>query len=222
MTGLSATPFRRDRLSKLIFWYLGDRVHDVDKKDLVDQGDILQAEVVFRPTSFSSMTDPTRYYSQLMTELIEDSDRNRLIAEDIATESSHHQGVCLVLSDRKYHCRIIRDILKNDHGLEADLLTGDLKEQERRDVLDRLNENRISILIATSQLLGEGFDSDKLTTLFLIYPIRFRGRLLQYLGRILRPGKGKTAKVFDYVDVNIGVLEAAARARHSAYTSNSA
>ena len=220
MTGLSATPFRRDRLSKLIFWYLGDRVHDVDKKDLVDQGDILQAEVVFRPTSFLSMTDPTHYYSQLMSELIEDPERNKLIADDIAMESANNKGVCLVLSDRKYHCRIIRDILKNDHGLDADMLTGDLKEQERRDVLDRLNDNNISILIATSQLLGEGFDSDKLTNLFLIYPIRFKGRLLQYLGRILRPGKGKKAKVFDYVDVHIGVLEAAARARHSAYTSN--
>jgi superfamily II DNA or RNA helicase len=156
-----------------------------------------------------------------MTELIEDTERNKLIAYDIALESANHKGVCLVLSDRKYHCRIIRDILKNDHGLEADLLTGDLKEQERRDVLDRLNENRITILIATSQLLGEGFDSNKLTNLFLIYPIRFKGRLLQYLGRILRPGKEKTAKVFDYVDVHIGVLEAAARARHNAYTSNS-
>lgn len=221
MTGLSATPFRRDRLSKLIFWFLGDRIHDVNKNDLVEQGDILKAEVVFRPTAFMSLTDATYQYTQLMSELIADQDRNRLIAEDIARESSKHHGVCLVLSDRKSHCRTIRDILAAEHGLTAELLTGDLKEQERKDVLERLNQDRITILIATSQLLGEGFDSDKLANLFLIYPIRFKGRLLQYLGRILRPGKEKTARVFDYVDVNIGVLEAAARARHGVYTSGS-
>ncbi len=221
MTGLSATPFRRDRLSRLIFLFLGDRIHDVDKKDLVEQGDILKAEVVFRPTAFSSLTDPTHQYTQLMAELIEDPERNRLIAGDIALESSKHTGVCLVLSDRKSHCRAIRDILEAEHGVTAEILTGDLREQERKDVLERLNDDRISILIATSQLLGEGFDSDKLATLFLIYPIRFKGRLLQYLGRILRPGKEKTARVFDYVDVNIGVLEAAARARHGVYMSGS-
>jgi len=220
MTGLSATPFRRDRLSKLIFWFLGDRAHDVDQNELQHRGDILKAQVVFRPTDFNSPTDPTSQYVQLMSELINDMDRNRLIAADIARESAGRNGVTLVLSDRKSHCRTLRDLLKNEHGLEADLLTGDLKEQERRDVLSRLEDNRISILIATSQLLGEGFDSDRLTDLFLVYPIRFKGRLLQYLGRILRPSQGKTARVFDYVDVNIGVLEAAARARHSVYTSS--
>ena len=220
MTGLSATPFRRDRLSKLIFWHLGERVHDVDKKDLITRGDILQAEILFRPTEFVSRTDPTRHYTQLMAELINDHERNSLIAADISQEASSRKGVCLVLSDRKSHCRTIQALLKQDHGLDADLLTGDLKEQERKDVLERLNGGHISILIATSQLLGEGFDSDKLSNLFLIYPIRFKGRLLQYLGRILRPGKGKTARVFDYVDVNIGVLEAAARSRHSVYSSD--
>ena len=60
---------------------------------------------------------------------------------------------------------------------------------------------------------GEGFDCRELSILFLATPIRFNGRLLQYLGRVLRlaPGKDK-AKVYDYVDP-VGVLENAARAR---------
>ena len=35
MLGLSATPWRRDKLSKLIFWHLGDVHHEVDKNRLV-------------------------------------------------------------------------------------------------------------------------------------------------------------------------------------------
>ena len=220
MTGLSATPFRRDKLSKLIFWHLGDVVHEIDKRHLVNSGDILQAEVIIRETEFFTKIDPVMYYSKVMSELTEDNGRNTLIAGDIAKETMSVDGVCLVLSDRKAHCERIRSLLMIDHNLDADILTGDLAGSERRAVLERLETGKVRILIATSQLLGEGFDSTKLSSLFLIYPIKFSGRLTQYLGRILRPGAShKKARVFDYVDSQIGVLEAAAKSRSYVYSS---
>lgn len=218
MTGLSATPYRRDKLSKLIFWHLGDVAHQIEKDHLLNTGDLLQAEVIFRNTEFDSDLDPTLYYTKVMSELIEDNGRNTLIAEDIAKETEDKEGVCLILSDRKAHCHRIASILNIDHNIEADILTGDLNTSERGEILSKLESGQIKVLIATSQLLGEGFDSKTLSTLFLIYPIKFSGRLLQYLGRILRPGANrKTARVFDYVDHKIGVLEAAAKSRLYVY-----
>ena len=38
MLGLSATPWRRDGLTRLIYFYLGDEVHKVDGQGLVDAG----------------------------------------------------------------------------------------------------------------------------------------------------------------------------------------
>jgi len=59
--------------------------------------------------------------------------------------------------------------------------------------------------------------------LFLTTPIKFSGRVLQYLGRVLRPAPGKrTARVYDYVDVHVDVLKAAARARQKIYSGRSA
>lgn len=73
------------------------------------------------------------------------------------------------------------------------------------------------MLVASGQLIGEGFDAKELSTLFLATPIKFSGRLLQYLGRVLRPAPGKDkARVFDYLDP-VGVLENAARARRRVY-----
>jgi superfamily II DNA or RNA helicase len=123
-----------------------------------------------------------------------------------------------VLSDRKAHCEVLVELFSK-RGIKAQALTGDLGNGERTQVVEALNAGRVKVLVATGQLIGEGFDCRQLSTLFLATPIRFNGRLLQYLGRVLRPapGKGK-ARVFDYVDVNVGVLEHAARVRARIYS----
>jgi len=212
--GLSATPYRRDGLSRLIYWHLGDVAHEVDKDALVETGDLVSCEVVLRETNFRPWHDPSEEYTRMLSELTEDRERNALIAGDIAREAKNGGGVCLVLSDRKAHCRELLRILKRRFEIQGDLLIGDLKKKDREDVVSRLNEGRVKVLVATGQLIGEGFDCRELSTLFLSTPIKFTGRVTQYLGRVLRPAPGKEkATVFDYVDVNVGVLVAAAKSR---------
>uniref|UniRef100_UPI00356197F7 DEAD/DEAH box helicase n=1 Tax=Desulfosarcina sp. TaxID=2027861 RepID=UPI00356197F7 len=79
-------------------------------------------------------------------------------------------------------------------------------------------KGRVNVLIATGQLIGEGFDCPDLSTLFMATPVRFSGRVMQYLGRILRPAQGKMrARVYDYVDERVAPLVAAAKARQRVY-----
>ena len=218
MMGLSATPWRRDKLSVLIFWHLGDIHHEVDNSELIENGHILRAKVIIRETNFQPHYDPVRAYSKMLSELTADEHRNLLIASDVARESQDSGGVMLVLSDRKKHCEVLLSILKSKFDISADLLTGDLSNAQRRDVLVRLNQGEVKVLIATGQLMGEGFDCKDLSTLFITTPIRFSGRVLQYLGRVLRPAPGKKeARVFDYVDSNVGPLKSAAIARQGVY-----
>jgi superfamily II DNA or RNA helicase len=219
MLGLSATLWRRDKLSKLIFWYLGDVVHEVDKKALVENGDILRAEVITRETDFRTSVDASEQYSGMLSELVEDPDRNRLIVTDVAREARNGGGVCLVISDRKAHCKELSTLLE-DHGVPCETLTGDIANGKRQAIVDRLNQEKIKVLVATSQLIGEGFDCKGLSTLFLTTPVRFSGRVIQYFGRVLRPAPGKRkAKVYDYTDMRIGVLRASAKARLKTYQS---
>jgi superfamily II DNA or RNA helicase len=218
MLGLSATPYRRDELSKLIFWHLGDKHHEVDKSQLIESGDVLKARVVFRKTGFTTRHDPVNEYSKMLSELTTDTDRNIQIASDVAAEAAGNRGICLILSDRKAHCENLQALLRFRFKLPAELLTGDLDTAERQKVLERINQGHVHVLIATGQLIGEGFDCKDLTTLFLATPIKFSGRLLQYLGRVMRPARGKKyARVYDYVDVNVDTLRKAADARRRVY-----
>jgi superfamily II DNA or RNA helicase len=218
MLGLSATPWRRDKLSKLIFWHLGDVHHEVDKVKLEEKGHILRADVVVRTTAFEPYFDPINDYSRMLSELTTNDERNRLIAADVKKEVQTGHGVCLVLSDRKKHCETLQGILRYKYDVHAELLTGDLNNDARKTVLARLNQGQVKVLIATGQLIGEGFDCTDLSTLFMATPIRFSGRVIQYLGRILRPARGKgRARVYDYVDERVAPLAAAAKARQRIY-----
>lgn len=217
MLGLSATAYRRDKLSKLIFWYLGDMRHEIDKASLIESGDILQAEMIVRRTNFKPVYDPVSEYTKMLSELTEDIERNYLICTDIAKEANNN-NVCLVLSDRKAHCTIIQQILYNKFKIFSELLTGDIPNGRRQTIVNKLNQGKIKVLVATGQLIGEGFDCKNLSVLFLTTPIRFSGRFIQYLGRILRPAKGKQkALLYDYVDIEVRVLRASAKARQAAF-----
>ena len=218
MLGLSATPWRRDKLSKLIFWHLGDVHHEVDKAHLEAEGHILKADVIVRTTSFQPYFDPVNDYSRMLSELTCDDERNRMIAADVEKEVRTGKGVCLVLSDRKKHCETLQGILRFKFGVEAQLLTGDVSDEDRRLVLERIQHGRARVLVATGQLIGEGFDCPDLATLFMATPIRFSGRVMQYLGRILRPAENKArARVYDYVDERVPPLVSAAKARQRVY-----
>lgn len=67
-------------------------------------------------------------------------------------------------------------------------------------------------------LIGEGFDLPGISTIFLTTPVKSSGRLIQYIGRALRPAPGKDcAVIFDFVDVLNPVFEASAKSRHYIY-----
>jgi superfamily II DNA or RNA helicase len=213
MLGLSATPWRRDQIP--VRWFLGSAVHKISRDDLKNNNSILKPSVEFRPTNFITDLNPSEQYSKMLTELVADPDRNQKIVGDVI-KASGDGGTCLVLSDRKDHVRHLQNLIQRQ-GIPADVLIGDMQAKDRREVVDRLNAGLVKVLCATGQLIGEGFDSKELSTLFVTTPIKFSGRVLQYVGRILRPAPGKTAKIIDFCDWRVGVLRASAESRKRIY-----
>ncbi len=216
--GLSATPYRRDGLTSLIFWHLGEMHARIDGEDLMDSGAIMRPEIHIRQTEFTSRRDQSEEYGLIIADLTEDAERNVLIVDEVEREVRDGGGVALVLSDRKGHCRELQALLASRHGIEGAVLTGDTPLPERKSLVGRIQDGREKVVFATGQLIGEGFDASNLTSLFLATPVKFSGRLIQYLGRVLRPSVGKLQpKVYDFVDSRVGVLDSAARARAAVY-----
>jgi len=211
MLGLSATPYRKDQLTKLIHWYLGDCVHEIDRTSLEDSGAILKAEVTIRKTKFRTNYDQEVGYSTIISDLTKDFERNELIIKDVM-EARERGETCLVLTDRKEHANYLQDQIQMD----SVVLTGD--SENRPKIVQKIHSGEIKIIVATGQLIGEGFDCKGLETLFLTAPIKFKGRLHQYIGRVLRPAPGKDkAKIVDYWDEFVEILDSSYMSRKREY-----
>ena len=127
-----------------------------------------------------------------------------------------------MLTQRTAHLDQITRALR-DRGHEPVMLRGGMSTTARAAALARLQPDPAQpplLVVATGSYIGEGFDCPALDTLFLTAPVAFRGRLVQYAGRILRSYPGKTtAEIHDYHDVHTPVLAASLAKRAPGYTS---
>ena len=85
---------------------------------------------------------------------------------------------------------------------------GKKKTKEIQSIIKEADENnKPRIILATSSSIGEGFDDSRLDTLFLTMPVSWKGRIIQYVGRLHREHEDKEKViVYDYLD-NMKILE---------------
>ena len=212
--GLTATPKRKYNDEKLIFLYIGDIICDLKNiADLEEDAAQDNINIAVKETEldfpYDNKTDDFHLLSKV---LIFDSGRNKLISNDVLQAVSEKHKV-LILTERKEHADVLNAFLKS--YCEVISVTGDDAVSTRKIKLKEAMEGNFQVLITTGQLLGEGFDIEGLDCLFLVFPFSFEGKLVQYIGRILR-SEGKKY-VYDYRDKNIEFLEKLYKKREKYY-----
>ena len=200
MLGLSATPYRRDGLDKLIAWHCGEHRAKVERTVLHEVGAVLRPKVHTVETGFNYWYSDD--YQDLVSTLVQDESRNRLIAGCIDRVAGH--GQVLVTSDRVEHLKALAEL--SGHGEEA-ILTGKTPKKKRRAMVELIRTGELPVVFSTLSLIGEGFDAAGLSALVLASPVRYKGRLQQTVGRVLRPQGGKQPLVIDFRDSKVGVLD---------------
>lgn len=224
--GLSATPYRSDGLGYAITAYIGPKLHVVNKKKLNKIGAVLVPTIKRIETRFRYFYKDD--YSKMISKLCKDTARNKLIASSICNDFKQNRENVLVVSDRVTHCKEIAIQLEKmnrpalllsgkDVGRMRSKMSYDedgkksrvwfVDKMKRTEVVEHVKAGKVNVLIATLSLVGEGFDAPNLTALFITTPVKFSGRLLQVIGRVLRPAKGKKPRVYDFRDNGVSVLQ---------------
>lgn len=197
--GLSATPIRANGHQPIMFMQCGPARHIAKQPAHVPEK--LAVRVQYLPTP---AIPPQASIQEVIRLLAEDCARNARIVVD-AVQALQAGRKVLLLSKRNEHLEVLYAQLKNVKS-PCFLLHGRMKAKERQAVLvalAALPENAPHILLASAQLVGEGFDHAPLNTLILTLPISWEGSLRQYAGRLHRDHSGKTDIVIhDYVEID--------------------
>ena len=225
--GLTATPYRRDELDDLIALQLGPVRHTVSAPEpgtlAAAAGGTPERSLTVHLTDFvySGGADPSAPggIAAVYRDLVADAARNEQVITDVVAALARGRH-CLVLTQWTAHVALLADLLRAA-GHDPVVLRGGMGAAQRRAALERLVPDGDPLLVvATGPYVGEGFDCPALDTVFLAAPIAFKGRLVQYVGRVLRPAPGKhSVEVHDYHDVQTGVLASSLRRRAPGYRS---
>lgn len=209
--GLTATPTRKDGWHKIIYMQCGDIRVRVSHREL-KQDKEMEHTVIVKKTNYKYIPTEEKdkiQISEILNDMCHNLFRNSMIIEDIK-ESILEGRVPIVLTERVEHLKILKEGLED---LEVPVVVykgnmGKKKTKEIQDVIDETDRNnKPRIILATSSSIGEGFDDGRLDTLFLTMPVSWKGRIIQYVGRLHREHEDKEKViVYDYLD-NMKVLE---------------
>ncbi len=213
--GLTATPYRRDGLQAMMTMQCGPIRHRMQEPS---GSQLMQRELVVHQTAH--VEGPGLHFQETLRGVVTDASRTRLICDDVSTSVNEGRNSLVLTRWTEHLDAIVEDLVTR--GITAHVLKGGMSRKARRAVVDRLAQPGLvgTVLVATASFLGEGFDCPALDTVFLAFPIKFKGSIVQYVGRILRPTPNKArVVVHDYVDVEVPVLARMYRERARGYTS---
>ncbi len=200
--GLSATPNRKDGMQEIIFQQIGSVAYEVKSKKTKQNNKL---KVV--TTDFESNVDN---FADLISELINDKQRNHLILEQI---KMYHNRKILLLTDRIEHIENLEHLLDVEN-IEYISIHGSQKKNVQQENMNAVSN--ATLVLATTSYFGEGIDFPHLNTIILATPISYYGRLVQYLGRIGRSGDDCLA--IDILDDKNGFTSSAYRKRKEGYS----
>jgi superfamily II DNA or RNA helicase len=205
--GLTATPDRKDGLTRLLYWFLGPEFFRITR---TAQKTTRVETLHYVDEAFQEAPPVTRFgkinMAGMISQLTEIEARNNLLLRTV-NEALALQRRVLILSDRREHCFYLQSKLGD---ALSGLYIGGMKEAE----LAVSAEKRV--VVATFQLAQEGLDIPVLDTVILATP---KSDIVQSIGRIMRETKGKLNDplIYDVAD-HWSVFHAMYRKRCKVYT----
>ncbi|MEW6087054.1 MAG: DEAD/DEAH box helicase family protein [bacterium] len=218
---LTATPYRKDGHQAILFMQCGPIRYEMKNFNQVQfKKLVIVRETEFKMPQSELRPDPIH---EVWSKLTNDEARLKLIAEDVKKVLDDGRFP-LIISERKDHLAALSKAIKNTTGSDTleFVFIGDMGKKARTKALEEINNNigtgKKPYILATGSLIGEGFDLPPLDTLMIAMPVAFKGKLVQYAGRLHREYKGKNdVRIYDYFDGSMGLTVSMLKKRITAY-----
>lgn len=195
MLGLSATPNRKDGLTQVLKWYIGDIIYQRKGKSATDS---VVERYVYDCADEAYSKEVTGYYGKMNSAAMINNIagyllRTKFIVRKTIECINDEQRQVLILSDRKELLKDLETFLKEE-GIESGYYIGGMKQVCLEESAKK------SVILATYQMAAEGLDISTIDTIILATP---KTEIEQAVGRI-RPKVGQTNRntplVIDIVD----------------------
>jgi superfamily II DNA or RNA helicase len=196
MLGISATVERKDRLTKILYMFIGEKIYSVDRSD-DDPVNIRSIEFKTNDREFNETEYDFRgapKYSTMISKLCEYGPRSDFIVtviHDLMKENGNKQ-IMILAHNRAlltYLYDAIHHRISNDESTVG-YYVGGMKEKDLK-----ITESK-KIVLATYAMAAEALDIKTLSTLVMASP---KTDIEQSVGRILRT-RGQNPIVVDIVD----------------------
>jgi superfamily II DNA or RNA helicase len=218
--GVTATPMRGDGKEKINYFLLGPIRYKYTAKDRAkEQGIDHLVYPRFTRTVAPHLANSNMHPNEAYELIRNNTVRDEQIAADVRL-CIENGRTPVILTKYKDHARRLSGIVDKFADHVVLMLGGNSKKEQAKvqNELSQINPKESLILVATGQLIGEGFDYPRLDTLIMATPVAGRSIVEQYAGRLNRdyPGK-KNVIVYDYVDSHIPMFDRMYAKRMKAY-----
>lgn len=198
--GLSATPIREDGRELEILGLLGKISYSIDYTELVKNHYLVPIEYIqFTPKISEKIYNKiqltkqyfagqpfAKEYSAILRIFENSPYTNKQILQKI---KEFNKYPALVIVRRIPIAKKLSEMF-NENGIIADWVSSKTSLEERMQKIENLKNGKLKVLIATS-LADEGLDIPQLSLVVLLSQGKSRIKLIQRIGRVMRPWQSK-------------------------------
>jgi hypothetical protein len=195
MLGISATVERKDKLTKILYMFIGPKIYEEDREDedpVVVRGiEYMTRDEGFAETEYDFRGNPK--FSTMISKLCDYGPRSDFIVRvisDLIQENPQNQ--IMVLAHNRSLLKYLYDAINHKNIATAGYYLGGMKEADLKETEGK------QIVIATYAMAAEALDIKSLSTLVMATP---KTDIEQSVGRILRE-RHKNPIVVDIVDMH--------------------
>tara|TARA_B110000967_G_C18875375_1_gene557950 strand:+ start:579 stop:2186 length:1608 start_codon:yes stop_codon:yes gene_type:complete len=193
MLGISATVERKDKLTKVLYMFIGNKIYEEKRQDddsvVVKSITYISNDSDFNQTEYDYRGSPK--YSTMLSKLSNFNSRNSFVVKliaDLLHENVNKQ--IMILTHQRCVLTYLHDAINHQNIATVGYYVGGMKPKDLQETESK------QIVLATYAMAAEALDIKTLSTLIMVTP---KTEITQSVGRILRT-KHNQPIVVDIID----------------------